>query len=203
MKRRVIGIVDYGAGNHNSVFSTLSSLDYRCHISHDVSALEKVDCLVLPGVGAFPRAMAGLKTFKLVDFLSDWALQGQPMLGICLGMQLLAERSHEDGLTPGLKIIPGEVLPLKDPRWHIGWNSLLRMHRDPLLEIDELSHFYFNHAYAFSEEKDFQVYQADCGKRFPAIIRRGSVVGLQFHPEKSQTAGRKLLKQIIDGLCHA
>ena len=97
MTRRLVGIVDYGVGNHNSVRSTLKNLDYRCHVSHDVLALEKADCLVLPGVGAFPRAMAALNRFKLVDFLYDWALQGRPMLGICLGMQLLAECSYEDG----------------------------------------------------------------------------------------------------------
>lgn len=203
MKRLRIGIVDYACGNHASVQSALKSLGYSCTISRYPDALGKLDCLVVPGVGAFPHAMAALHKFNLKDFLCGWALEGKPLVGICLGMQLLASQSHEDGVTEGLGIIPGEVVPLREPRWHIGWNSIERLHRDPLINLDQTSHFYFNHAYMFSGGAEFCLYQSYCGRKLPAIVRRGSVVGLQFHPEKSQHAGQKLLKQIIGGLCDA
>ena len=203
MSARTIGIVDYGVGNHASVWRTLHSLGYRCRISDQRVVLDEASLLLLPGVGAFPPAMASLNARGLSDYLQEQTLHERPILGICLGMQLLADASHENNFTAGLGLIPGEVVPLIEPRWHIGWNSIEQVRPDPLFESSDGQSFYFNHSYMYSGPEEFQVCRAHQGRRFPVVIRRGNVIGLQFHPEKSQAAGRQLLRQVIEGLCNA
>lgn len=203
MSRITIGIVDYGVGNHASVWRTLHTLGYRCRISDEVGVLDAANLLLLPGVGAFPPAMAALHARGLPTYLQEQAHRQRPILGICLGMQLLADASHENGLTTGLGLIPGEVVPLVEPRWHIGWNTIERVRPDPLLQASDGQSFYFNHSYTYSGPEEFQVCRSQLGRSFPVVIRRGKVIGLQFHPEKSQEAGRQLLRQVIEGLCDA
>ena len=122
--RTSIGLVDYGAGNHASLMSAFRGMGYRCRVSGDPEILGGTDVLVLPGVGAFPTAMDRLNRNGLTDFLSERAGDGRPILGICLGMQLFAESSCENGETSGLGLIPGKVVPLNGPHWHIGWNEV-------------------------------------------------------------------------------
>lgn len=203
MNRITVGIVDYGVGNHASVWRTLHTLGYRCRISDEAGVLDAANLLILPGVGAFPPAMAALNARGLADYLKNQARQQRPILGICLGMQLLADTSRENGLTAGLGLIPGEVVPLIEPRWHIGWNTIEQVRPDPLFQSSDGQSFYFNHSYTYSGPEEFQVCRAHQGKSFPVVIRRGKVIGLQFHPEKSQAAGRQLLRQVIEGLCNA
>ncbi len=203
MNRITVGIVDYGVGNHASVWRTLHTLGYRCRISDEAGVLDAANLLLLPGVGAFPPAMAALNARGLSGYLQEQASRQRPILGICLGMQLLADASHENDFTAGLGLIPGEVVPLTTPRWHIGWNTIDQIRPDPLFQSSNGQSFYFNHSYTYSGPGEFQVCHSQQGRIFPAVIRRGQVIGLQFHPEKSQTAGLQLLRQVIEGLCNA
>lgn len=199
MIRRTIGIIDYGAGNLSSVQRAFLTLGHRCWISGDVSALDAADLLVLPGVGAFPHAMANLVGSGLDRYVKASVRQGRPLLGICLGMQLLVDRSSENGLTAGLGLIPGEVLALQ--HGHIGWNSLETISEDPMLAPSDGQSFYFNHNFQVTVPEDYCVAIARHHGKVVAAIRRGRVAGLQFHPEKSQSAGRALLAGMIEGLC--
>lgn len=203
-RRITTALVDYGAGNLASVSQTLGHLGYRCRTSRDPAVLAAADLLVLPGVGAFPPAMAALQASGLADFLRQRAAAGQPIVGICLGMQLLADSSTEHGLTAGLGLVPGQVRPLPQARWYIGWNSVEVVGDDPLLAPSDGESLYFNHAYAYSDPgpDTVAVARLDDGAEaaIPAAVHRGNVVGLQFHPEKSQAAGRTLLRNVIEGL---
>jgi glutamine amidotransferase len=201
--RRTIGVVDYGAGNLASVSRALGALGHRCRVTRDPATLGAADVLVLPGVGAFPAAMACLHRLGLVDFLRGQARAGQPLVGICLGMQLLAETSAEQRTTAGLGLIPGHVRPLLDPRWHIGWNTIEVTAADPLLASVDGRALYFNHAFVFEAPGEYAVAVSRVRRPFTVAVRRGRVVGLQFHPEKSQLAGRHLLGDVIDGVCRA
>jgi glutamine amidotransferase len=201
VKRRTIGIVDYGVGNHTSVWRALHALDYRCRVSSDPEVLSGTDLLLLPGVGAFPAAMAALHRHNLSGYLQEQAQQGRPLLGICLGMQLLADASTEHGVTAGLGLIPGQVRALEASRWHIGWNSMEVLHDEPLLKPSDGESVYFNHSYVFQSPPEYQVCVARLDEPFTIGVRRGNLLGLQFHPEKSQLAGRRLLRNVIEGLC--
>lgn len=200
MKRPVIGVVDYGVGNHTSVQRSFQNLGYRCRVSSDSELLEQSDLIVLPGVGAFPTAMSALQSRGLHKFLSEWASQGKGIIGLCLGMQLLAEESLEHGTTTGLGLIPGQVIPLESSRWHIGWNAIEAVNSDNLLLASDGESFYFNHSYVFIAPQEYQICLARLDKPFTAGVRRGNVIGLQFHPEKSQLAGQLMLKNLVEGL---
>jgi imidazole glycerol phosphate synthase glutamine amidotransferase subunit len=198
-----VGIVDYGVGNHSSVRHALGTLGFRCRVSDDPRVLDACNLLVLPGVGAFKPAMEALRARGLDRYLLGEAGKGRPLLGICLGMQLLAERSYENGAEPGLALVPGEVRALGAAEWHIGWNTIDRASADPLFEPSFGRAFYFNHSYVYDGPREFHVAQTVAGAPFASAIRRGSIVGLQFHPEKSQADGRALLERVVAGLCGA
>ena len=201
MSALTVGVVDYGVGNLASVYRALHGLGYRCRVSRDPAVLSATDLLLLPGVGAFPAAMEALHACDLVEYLQQQAREERPMVGICLGMQLLADASDEYRLTAGLGLIPGQVSALADERWHIGWNTVEVLHGDPLLQPSDGQALYFNHSYTFEPAREYQIGIARLEHPFTAAVRRGNVVGLQFHPEKSQEAGRRLLRNVIDGLC--
>jgi len=198
-----VGIVDYGMGNHTSVMHSFRDLGFRVRISADADALGSADILVLPGVGAFPSAMQALHQRGLVTYLQEQAREQQPIIGICLGMQLLASASDEHHFTEGLNLIPGEVKRLAHSKWHIGWNTVECVAQDPLLQASDGESFYFNHSFSYQGPPEYQVCISRNPEPFTSVIRRGSVIGLQFHPEKSQAAGRKLLKNLVDGLVNA
>jgi glutamine amidotransferase len=200
VSRKLIGIVDYDVGNHASVTRAFQAIGYRCCTSRDATELSGTDLLVLPGVGAFPAAMSALHASGLVGFVQNWAQGGRPLIGLCLGMQLLADQSLEQGVTPGLGLIPGEVVSLGDGQWHIGWNSLEVISNDPLFAQCDGQSVYFNHSYVFEAPREYQVCVARLDHPFPVGVRRGNVVGLQFHPEKSQHDGRAMLKRLVEGL---
>ena len=204
-RRRVTaGLVDYGAGNLASVARALTGLGYRCRSSRDPETLGATDVLVLPGVGAFPAAMEALHRHRLVEFIQAQARRGQPIVGICLGMQLLAHSSSELRYTTGLGLIPGQVQPMPAARWHIGWNSLEVLDGEPLLRASDGQSVYYNHRYVFHAPAEYGVAVSRLndvpGEAFTVAVRRQQIVGLQFHPEKSQLAGRELLKNVIEGL---
>lgn len=206
MKRRTIGIVDYGAGNLASVWRALHGMGHRCRISSERDVLNETDLLILPGVGAFPAAMQALHAHGLVAYLQDQARAGRPIVGICLGMQLLADTSEEMQTTAGLGLIPGQVRALRQARWHIGWNSMEVLGDDPMFQHSDGQPLYFNHSYVFEAPDPYRVAVARLrgqDEPFTIAVRRNNLVGLQFHPEKSQAAGRALLGNVIEGLSRA
>ncbi|MGM0843856.1 MAG: imidazole glycerol phosphate synthase subunit HisH [Bacillota bacterium] len=196
----MIGIVDYGMGNLFSVGKALERLDVPYFISEDRSELEKADGLLLPGVGSFRDAMTLLARQELVDFIKEYAASGKPLLGICLGMQLLYEESEENGSTEGLGLLKGRVIriprgpeKLKIP--HMGWNKLRFLQDSPLLEGLNEDHVYFVHSYYVSDaDSQHVVAAADYGVEVPAVAGKENIFGMQFHPEKSSELGMKLLR---------
>lgn len=203
MNQITVGIVDFGMGNHASVVHSLRNVGFRVRVSDVCELLDATDILVLPGVGAFPAAMEALHRRGLVSYLQQQSREQRPILGICLGMQLLTSGSHEIEYTAGLDLIPGEVMPLTEPKWHIGWNSLECVNADPLLQPSDRQDFYFNHSFCYQGPNEYQIGVFRDPNPLAAVIRRGNTVGVQFHPEKSQEAGRILLKNIISGLVNA
>jgi len=199
-----IAVIDYGVGNHASVLQTFQALGFRTRLTNDREVLAAADVLVLPGVGAFPAAMAALHHHGLTNNLRELALQGTPVIGLCLGMQLLADESLEHGKTAGLGLIPGTVRPLTGVDWHIGWNSVEIVQSDPLINLSDGESFYFNHSFFFDVPAGYQAAIARSHETsFPVVVRRNKVVGIQFHPEKSQSAGKRLLSRLVEGLVHA
>lgn len=204
--RPKIGIVDYGVGNINSVRNTLKAIGYRSVTSKEPAVLSECDLLLLPGVGAFPYAMKSLWQFDLVSYLGEQVSSGKPLVGICLGMQLLMDQSSEIEDTKGLGFIPGSTLGIQDANWHIGWNNLDVTTSDPMFQAADQKVVYFNHSFAAEIDDEFVCARARMvsgAPGFPVAIRHRNVVGLQFHPEKSQSAGRIVLTSVIDGLLNA
>jgi len=200
VKATTIGIVDYGMGNHASVAHSLRDIGFRVRVSKEPAQLDRVDALILPGVGAFPAAMAALNEWGLVAYLKDQADQQRPLIGICLGMQILTSTSYEHERTDGLDLIPGEIVPFNDDGGHIGWNTLECLQNDPLLISSDGKAFYFNHSFYYEGPMEYQIAVSHHPSKFAAAIRRDNVVGLQFHPEKSQASGKALLEDLITKL---
>jgi len=194
----MITIIDYAINNLRSVEKAFQSLGIAVEASDDPRKIGAAEKLVLPGVGAFADAMNNLRAKKLQELIRDRVRYGTPLLGLCLGLQLLFSESEEFGRTLGFDFIPGKVkrLPadLKVP--HIGWNQLHVKRPDPLLEgISEGSFVYFVHSYyAEAEEAGDVLATTDYGLEFTAIARKSNVWATQFHPEKSQEVGLRLLR---------
>lgn len=203
MNTLTIGVVDYGMGNHASVVHCMRELGFRVRVSKIPSELDHMDVLILPGVGAFPMAMRALRERGLDAYLREQGRNQRPIIGICLGMQLLAGASSEYGYTKGLDLIPGEFVPFQGGAWHIGWNDIACAPSDSLLAPSDKACFYFNHSFLFQGEVRYQAATTLHGQQFASIIRNGSTIGLQFHPEKSQKAGHALLHNLITGMPHA
>jgi glutamine amidotransferase len=189
----LIAICDYGMGNRRSVEKALEHVGSRATITHDHETLRGADGVILPGVGAFPEAMRHVEARGLGAVLRGLEA---PLLGVCLGMQLLFERSSEHEGAAGLGILPGEVTPLRGPKLpHIGWN-LVTFERESALTagLGEAAAFYHVHSFACrpSEPGDV-VGRGDYGEPFASIVERGNVYGAQFHPEKSSRDGLALL----------
>lgn len=203
MRTITVGVVDYGSGNQASVVHSLRSLGIRVRIGGTPDELDGTHLLVLPGVGAFPAAMEVLHQKGLVSYLKESARNGRPLIGICLGMQLLMSGSHEHCYTEGLDLIPGEVIPFDGQSVHIGWNTLELTRQTAPWSASDGEAFYFNHSYYLSAPEEYQVAVTRHQSVFTSALQRGKVVGLQFHPEKSQSAGKVLLKNLIIELTHA
>ncbi len=199
----MIAVVDYDRGNLFSIARSLAHVGAPFTVTQDGAEIRAADGIILPGVGAFADAMAALRSRDLVETLRDVAAIGTPMLGICLGMQLLFSRSQEFGETKGLDIIRGEVRKLPTQRGgmripNVGWRKLDQARPDPLLETGEPAPmFYFVHSFvAFPEDRDRSVATLRInGLDAAVMVRQGAVVGCQFHPEKSGPAGLALLQR--------
>ena len=202
MNKKVISILDYETGNQQSVLNAVNSLGYSGIVTKDINQLEKSDLLILPGVGTFYKAMKSLKKNRLNNFLRDYALNKRPLIGICLGMQLLAEFSNEIVKTEGLGIIPGWVDSINNPKWHIGWNNIDTFENSCLEKLDKCE-FYFNHSFTFKCSQEFIQATSSVGnenKKIVACVKKDKTIGLQFHPEKSQKIGSILFKSLFNQL---
>ena len=201
----MIAIVDYGVGNLFRLRSSLAKLGLEAVVTADPEALRKVDRLILPGVGAFADAMAKLEATGLVPVLKEEAAK-KPLLGICLGMQLLFERSYEYGTHAGLGLIPGEVCPLepdltdkslKVPQ--IGWNALHIVREDPLFRyIQEGEYVYYVHSYYAKSCAESTLAVSEYSIPVTGAVRCGKVYGTQFHPEKSGDTGLRILRAFAE-----
>lgn len=192
----MIAIIDYGAGNIFSVKNALDHLGAECRLTSSREDIIAADKLILPGVGAFPAAMEMLEKSGLVETVREQA-EKKPLLGICLGMQLLFEKSYEFEECQGLGLIKGYVDRIAEPGLvipHMGWNKLVYNHDCPLFEGLDESYVYFVHSYkAFCDDSELYAY-CEYGSRVPAVVGNGRYVyGTQFHPEKSGAAGLKML----------
>ena len=197
----MIGIIDYGMGNLHSVKNALEFLAIENQIIADPSEIESMDKIIIPGVGSFKRAMDNLHEKNFVDPLVKFGNSGKYLLGICLGMQLLAETGTEPTISSGLGLIPGSIELLKSDILripHMGWNGLKIKNDHPILEGVKLgADFYFVHSYAFHVESDENIVAVTpYGYDVPAIVKNktGNIIGIQFHPEKSQKQGLKLIE---------
>jgi glutamine amidotransferase len=194
----MIAIVDYGVGNLRNVEKAFEAVDARAVITGDASAIRSADKVVLPGVGAFGHCASGLRKAGLEEVVVEAAANGKPLLGLCVGLQLMFDEGHEFGIHKGLGLLSGKVVrfPESGPKVpQIGWNQVEGLKDHPLLAgIGEGSYFYFVHSYRIEAARPEDVLAStEYGIRYPSICARGSICGVQFHPEKSQDAGLRLL----------
>jgi glutamine amidotransferase len=201
----MITILDYGVGNLKSVHKALEAIGAEAVVSSDPKSLSTAQGLVLPGVGAFGDAMLNLSQRGLAAPLLDQARRGKPLMGICLGMQLLFDESEEMGRHQGLGLLPGKVVRFPDGTLavpHVGWNQLRRASSaaaGPILDgIPDGAYAYFVHSYyAVPDNPSHVAATTEYGPEFASVVRRGSIWGAQFHPEKSQEVGLALLQNFV------
>jgi len=194
-------VIDYERGNLRSVQKALEKVGAKVTVTRDPELIAKAEKIVLPGVGAFADCMENLKRFSLIDAVKEAILSGRPFLGICLGLQLLFTESEEFGITKGLDFVPGRVVrfPEKAKVPHIGWNKVKLWRECPLFEgLDDEEYFYFVHSYYvvpydLSVIATTTVYEVE----FTSAIYKENVFATQFHPEKSQKVGLKVLENFV------
>jgi glutamine amidotransferase len=197
----MIGIIDYGVGNLKNVQSAVKRLGYDCVVSDKASELADSAGLILPGVGAFGDSIDMLNQSGLRGFVDDWAAHDRLMLGICVGMQLMFERSHEMGIHEGLGYLKGEVIPFRGPLKipHMGWNQLVIVKDSPLVkDIESGEYVYFVHSYYGTPAEENLIAYTEYGVQAAAIVQKGNLFATQFHPEKSASAGSKILKNFLE-----
>lgn len=200
----MITIVDYQMGNLRSVQKAFEQVGHAATITSDPAELARAEKIVLPGVGAFADAKAELEKRELIEPIKTAIAENRPFLGICLGLQLLFEVGYEDGKHEGLGILAGEVprfdLPPEFKVPHMGWNQARIKRRAPILEgIEEGTHFYFVHSYYVApSDPELVAIEADYGSPFCAMVWRDNLFATQFHPEKSQAHGLRLLKNFAE-----
>jgi glutamine amidotransferase len=199
-----IGIIDYGAGNLRSVDNVLRSLGFSPRIIDSAASFDQLTHLILPGVGAFGDCMNELRRRDLTNSLREWVLADRPYLGICLGYQILFEASEEAGHTAGLGLLPGRVVRFPDSPGckvpHMGWNSAQPVApEDPLWQgLGDEPYFYFVHSfYPVPADPSLVAARTRYGIEFASAVRRGRLLAVQFHPEKSQHAGQGLLRNFL------
>ena len=202
----MIAVIDYGVGNLFSLLSSLKYVGLDTKLTNDIEEIKNANGIILPGVGAFRDAIGNLEKYGLKETLINEAKNGKPFLGICLGMQMLFEKSYEYGEYEGLGLINGTVEEIKKyipgnsdfkiP--HMGWNSLMindRFKNDKILkDVDNNEYVYYVHSYFAKTDMKNIVTYSEYGTKIPGIVKNENVYGMQFHPEKSGDTGLKLLK---------
>ena len=200
----MIGVIDYGAGNLRSVCNSLKKLSVDCHVVKAPSDLNKIQTMIFPGVGSFGDSSDQLKKQSLFEPIREWIINDRPFLGICIGFQMLFDSSEESPGSEGLGIIPGKVIKFSEQKNlkvpHMGWNEVqIKNLDDPVWQkIDDLTHFYFVHSY-FPQPDNPEVSSSTTGYGvdFTSSIRFGNIFGTQFHPEKSQKSGLRLIENFL------
>ena len=201
----MIAIIDYGVGNLFSLSSSFKAIGYDTVVTGDAAVIKQADKLILPGVGAFEDAMKKLKDSGLDTVIREEVASGKPLMGICLGMQMLFEKSYEYGVHEGLGLIKGEIIPmentipneLKIP--HIGWNALSIKKETPLFKyIQDGDFVYFVHSFYATGCADTIIAATDYGKEITAAVANKNLYGCQFHPEKSGDVGLRILKAFCE-----
>lgn len=204
-----IAIIDYGMGNLRSVQKGIEHVGYQAIVSRDSQAIEAAQGVVLPGVGAFGACMDNLRAYDLVDTVKRVIDRGTPFLGICLGMQLLFEESEEFGPVPGLGVFPGRVVRFEERQErkvpHMGWNQIRKTQDVPHLRgIDDGAFVYFVHSYyVVPSDPGLTATATDYGQEFTSAVARDNVFATQYHPEKSQAVGLKILENFARLACGA
>ncbi len=198
----MIGIVDYNMGNLASVINAFAKVGVDASLESDPTKLSQYDKLILPGVGAFGDAMEHLKSNGMDEAVKDFAASGKPLLGICLGMQLLFDSSEEFGSTEGLGLIPGKVIafdenrfdhPLKVP--HMGWNELFVQNDTAIFNgLDKDFYLYFVHSFHAQCDDKYAIGKTHYGYEFVSAVQNGNIYGIQPHPEKSHENGLKIIE---------
>ena len=196
----MIGIVDYGAGNLNSVRKAFRYLNKKTRIIQSPKDTDGIKKIVLPGVGSFGAALEKIRKSGFFPALEEWLKSNRPFLGICLGLQLLFEFSEEAPGVPGLRIFRGKCRRLEGKKVpHMGWNRVSVQKKDSVFKgIHDREFFYFVHSYyALPEDSEIEIGRTDYGIEFSSVIRRGNIYAVQFHPEKSGRAGLLFLKNWV------
>ena len=201
----MIRIIDYGVGNLFSLRSSLRAIGIDADYTGNPAEIRKADKLILPGVGAFRDAREALRSTGLDRVVREEAGKGKPLMGICLGMQMLFNRSYEYGEYEGLGLIPGEIVPMdgripKDlPIPHIGWNELMLKQPSPLMKnTANRDYVYFVHSYYAETPAEYVIATTDYGVEMTAAVQKDNVYGCQFHPEKSSEVGLSILKAFCE-----
>ena len=203
MRRPRLAVIDYGAGNIVSIEQALTTVGAEVALAHDADSLRDADALVVPGVGAAGPAMDRLATRGLTEPIRAWLAADRPFLGICLGLQLLFDGSDEDGAAT-LGVLRGRTIQIPDAPTlpHIGWNQVERTRPHPLFDgIADRADFYFVHSFAGLPDgttRDVILATTDHGRPFVSAVGRGSLLGVQFHPERSGADGLRLLANFVD-----
>jgi glutamine amidotransferase len=195
-----VTIIDSGICNLGSISRALERAGGKVAVASTAQDVTKAERLLIPGVGSFPAGMKALNERGLSDAVRKFAASGKPLLGICLGMQLLFETGEEFGKTPGLGLIPGRVREVQaEVRPHMGWNRVTPRAQDPLLTgLPDEAFFYFVHSFVCEPaDRADTLAETEYGETFCSIVRRGNVRGIQAHPEKSQRCGAKLIENFL------
>ena len=194
----MIAIIDYHVGNLGSVTNAFKRLGMAVEVTRDHDIIRQADGIILPGVGSFPVAMKHLEQYDLIDVLKEVKEKGVPIMGICLGMQILFETGYEFTTTKGLGFLEGtvEYMQVDEKLPHMGWNQLIFNHDHPVLKyIEEEDYVYFVHSYAANcPDEELIAYCDYGGMKVPAVVGKDNVLGCQFHPEKSGEVGKLILK---------
>ena len=194
-------ILDYGSGNVSSVYNLVNYLNFKCKISNNIEVLKKSTHIILPGVGAFGASMRKIKQkIPLKELEEEVLIKKKPFLGICVGMQLLADESEEFGKQKGLGWIKGSVKKIKSNKLpHIGWNNVVIKKKDQIFDdLISLNDFYFVNSFFFDlKDKKLAIGETKYSHNFCSVLKKKNIIGVQFHPEKSQKSGQILIKNFL------
>jgi imidazole glycerol-phosphate synthase subunit HisH len=202
LNNKLVCILDYGSGNVKSVFNLVSFLGYNVKISNKINDIKSATHLILPGVGSFGSAMEKINlNIPVVDLENEVIQKKKPFLGICVGMQVLVDKGYEYGEHSGLGWLPGSVKKLETntfPSLHIGWNNVIIKKDSVLFQgLDDINDFYFVHSYAVETDSGHLLSETQYENYFCSSIEKDNILGVQFHPEKSQKTGQKLLQNFL------
>ena len=206
MNNKSVCLLDYGSGNVKSVYNILHYLGYNVKVSNSSEDIKNSSHIILPGVGAFGASMKKIMNTIPLDVLENEVLRkGKPFLGICVGMQVLADKGFEFGEHKGFGWVPGVVNKIDSkvfPTLHIGWNEIDIKKNTPLLKgLNDNKDFYFVHSYVFDvKDENFIIAQTEYGSNFTSVLSKDNIFGIQFHPEKSQKAGQLIFKNFMENI---